>query len=82
MTNPLILSLERDLKNLRSGGERYTISTPTPDQIRARREKLGLSQEKFAQRIGVSVESVRSWESGRRIPGEVNVEKMSTLEKV
>jgi len=30
------------------------------------RERFGISQEVFAERIGVSPETVRSWEQGRR----------------
>lgn len=32
------------------------------------RLRTGLTQESAAERIGVSVESIRAYESGRRIP--------------
>jgi putative transcriptional regulator len=32
------------------------------------REKLGLSQEKFAMMLGISVGTLRNWEQGRRRP--------------
>ena len=32
------------------------------------RKKIGLSQLEFARRIHVSVETVRNWEQGKRIP--------------
>lgn len=32
------------------------------------REKLNLSQEKFASLLDVSVQTLRSWEAGRRNP--------------
>ena len=32
------------------------------------RKRLGLSQVAFAQRIGVSVETIRNWEQGKRCP--------------
>ncbi|HID00997.1 MAG TPA: helix-turn-helix domain-containing protein [Piscirickettsiaceae bacterium] len=32
------------------------------------RRKLGLSQREFAHRIHVSVETVRNWEQGKRVP--------------
>lgn len=36
--------------------------------IKGLRQSLGLSQEAFAQHLGVSVSSVRDWEQGRRSP--------------
>lgn len=38
-----------------------------PD-VRAIREHYGLSQEKFASLIGISVGTLRNWEQGRRRP--------------
>jgi putative transcriptional regulator len=39
-----------------------------PDDIRAIRSKLGLSQSEFALLIGVSVATLQNWEQGRRHP--------------
>ncbi len=36
--------------------------------IRALRERFGLSQPKFAALVGVSVATLRNWEQGRRRP--------------
>lgn len=36
--------------------------------IKPIRQKLGMSQPKFAQSFGFSLDSVRNWESGRRVP--------------
>lgn len=38
-------------------------------QIRAIREKTGLNQFDFADKLGVSRDAVNSWECGRRKPG-------------
>lgn len=38
---------------------------PAPD-VRALRERLGLTREQFALRYGLSVENLRNWEDGRR----------------
>ena len=38
---------------------------PDAKQIR---EELGLSQDQFAQRLGVQVATLRNWEQGRRKP--------------
>lgn len=40
------------------------------DQIKARREQLGISVGELAKRVGVSGQSVRFWESGRSFPGK------------
>jgi DNA-binding transcriptional regulator YiaG len=40
----------------------------TAEQIRELRRSLGMSQEAFAQHLGVSVSSVRDWEQKRRRP--------------
>jgi putative transcriptional regulator len=36
--------------------------------VRALRERLGLTREQFAIRYGLEVETVRNWEAGRREP--------------
>ena len=38
-----------------------------PD-VKAIREKIGVSQSKFASLIGVSVKTLQNWEQGRRQP--------------
>jgi putative transcriptional regulator len=39
-----------------------------PADIRAIRERLGLSQSRFAMLIGISVSTLQNWEQGRRVP--------------
>jgi len=41
---------------------------PSPDDIRAIRQGLGLSQDQFAARFGFSVDTVRNYEQGHRRP--------------
>ena len=36
--------------------------------VKAIREKLGISQEEFAKRLGVSSRTVQNWEFGKKIP--------------
>ncbi len=38
-----------------------------PD-VKSIRQKYGLSQNKFAQLLGISPATLRNWEQGRRIP--------------
>lgn len=40
------------------------------EQIRARREQLGISVNELAGRVGVSAQSIRHWEGGRSFPGK------------
>ena len=41
---------------------------PKPEQVRALRARLGLSQQQFASRFGFSVDAVQQYEQGRRTP--------------
>ncbi len=36
--------------------------------VRQLRDRLGMTQEKFAQMIGVAFSTVNQWENGKRIP--------------
>lgn len=55
-------------------GDADTAPPPTPTEIRAMRERLGLTQSAFASRFGLSVETVRNHEQGHRVPtGPVRV---------
>ena len=51
-------------------GERkgYKVTSPESIDVRELRTKLHLSQGRFADAFGFSVDSVRHWEAGRRIP--------------
>lgn len=46
---------------------RRVYNPPVPD-VKAIRQKLGLSQAAFARRFGFSVRTVQQWEQGRAIP--------------
>jgi putative transcriptional regulator len=47
---------------------RRVLPPPLPDDVRAIRQRLGLSQEQFAGRYGFSVETIRNYEQGHRRP--------------
>jgi putative transcriptional regulator len=42
--------------------------TFSPDEVKAIRAMIGVSQPIFGQFLGVDVKTVRSWEQGRRTP--------------
>ena len=47
--------------------------------IRETRQRLGLSQEKFASKLGVSFQSVNRWENGRTKPIPLALRQIKTL---
>ena len=60
-------------------GERMAIS----DELKAAREKLGLTQPEFAKKLGVPHRSVQDWLYGRRIPKPLTQEGIrSRLKKM
>ncbi len=44
------------------------VDRPTSINVRAVRQKLGLSQSKFAARFGFAAATIRNWEQGRTQP--------------
>lgn len=48
-------------------------------EIKELRNQLGLTQEKFAKRIGVSFMSVNRWEAGATKPSKLAVKAMKVL---
>ena len=46
----------------------YRVHVPPELNVRAVRDKLGLSQEAFAARFGFPIGTMRDWEQGRRGP--------------
>lgn len=39
-----------------------------PNLIKELRDKLGLTQEQFAQKVGVTFSTINNWEKGTRTP--------------
>jgi putative transcriptional regulator len=52
-------------RGVRKPSRTFVIEDPNPKKIR---ERLGLSQSRFASIIGVSVRTLQNWEQGRREP--------------
>ena len=53
----------------------------TPLEIKTIRNKLGVSQEKFAHMIGVSFGTLSRWERGISKPSNLALDKIKTLQK-
>ena len=47
---------------------RYGIHIPADIDVKAIRTRLNMTQEEFAGRFGFSVNTLRHWEQGRRVP--------------
>jgi len=69
ITDELIASMQEAAAIVRGQAEPPRIHLPpdVPD-VRAIRERLGLSRPAFAERFGLAVSAVRDWEQGLRRP--------------
>lgn len=47
--------------------------------IRELRQELGMMQEKFAARLGVTCPTINRWESGRTIPSPLALQKVEEM---
>ena len=52
-----------------------------PKLIKELREALGLTQEQFAQRVGVTYSSVNHWENGKRTPQPFLIRRLLELKQ-
>lgn len=68
MFDELLASVQQ-MDNIVKGKQKPARVTEFPDpEVRAIREKIGLSQQSFALLIGVSKRTLENWEQGRRHP--------------
>lgn len=49
--------------------------------VKALRQRLGLTQEQFAHRLGVTFASVNRWENGQVTPSPLARQKLDALER-
>jgi putative transcriptional regulator len=79
----LMKALKEAEKSARSRSFEGPRIPPSPEELKRIRIELGLSQELFARRLGVSIGTVQSWEIGRRRPGRLTRGLIArTLEEV
>ena len=62
--------------------EKYKIHIPESINVKAIREKMGLSQFSFANQFGLSVYALRNWEQGKRQPDPAARAYLKVIEKV
>jgi putative transcriptional regulator len=74
MTSKVARSIRRGLEQALAyaGGtadkSRYGIHVPADIDVKAIRTKLDMTQQEFAGRFGFSINTLRHWEQGRRVP--------------
>jgi putative transcriptional regulator len=74
MTSKVAESIRRGLEEALAYAEgkpdtsRYGVHIPEEIDVKAIRAKLDMTQEEFAGRFGFSVNTLRHWEQGRRVP--------------
>jgi putative transcriptional regulator len=49
-------------------GKVHRVNVPAEIDVRAIRERLELTQQKFAETFALPLASVRNWEQGKRVP--------------
>jgi len=71
---------EADIAHQTATDEAETMQDAARFSRRVRR-RLGLSQAEFSERIGVSVETIRNWEQGKRCPTGAAKSLLKVLDK-
>ena len=68
MFDELMASVQ-EMDHIVKGKKKASRSAEFPDpEVKAIRERLGISQDRFAVILGVSKRTVENWEQGRRHP--------------
>ena len=60
----------------------YRIHIPENINVKAIREKMGMSQFSFANRFGLSIYTLRNWEQGKRQPDPAARAYLKVIESV
>jgi putative transcriptional regulator len=66
----VIRGLEQALAFIDGTGDesQYRVHIPAEIDVRAIRDRLGITQQEFAVRFGFNINTLRHWEQGRRVP--------------
>ena len=84
LSQPLAFWLEEDIlryhRKNRMKVRRFTMKLP--EKIQRERKKMGLSQEKLAEKIGVSRQAITKWENGLASPELEKIVSLSECFKV
>jgi transcriptional regulator with XRE-family HTH domain len=55
------------------------IESDIPKLVKELRERLGLTQEQFAQKVGTTFSTVNHWENGKRMPQPFFIRRLLEL---
>lgn len=69
MSNMILTSLKEAASELRARRRKGFAQKFGSGRIKKVRAELGLTQKQFAVSVGVSIQTVRTWEQGRSAPG-------------
>jgi putative transcriptional regulator len=64
-----------------SRGKASVVSVPHPLDVRAIRNRQGLTQKAFAEKYGFSASTLRNWEQGHRAPTGASRVLLLVIEK-
>ncbi len=62
-------------------GTSYTVKVPHPLDVRAIRERQGLTQKAFAEKYGFPLATLRNWEQGYRAPSGASRNFLLVIER-
>jgi putative transcriptional regulator len=71
--------LSSDKQPTKLGDAELTQNTDPAPLIRELRARLGLTQEKFAARLGVTLPTINRWENGRAKPSPLAIQTLREL---
>ena len=57
------------------------VHIPAPIDVKRIRRKLGLTQAAFANAYGLSLDAVKNWETGRRVPDRSATTLLTVIER-
>lgn len=67
-TRNLAQEILDSIEEIKSGDTARVHVLISPDEIKATRERIGISQSAFAAMLNVSIRTLQAWEQGRRQP--------------
>jgi putative transcriptional regulator len=59
----------------------YAVHIPDAINVKRIRGKLGLTQSAFADAYGLSLDAVKNWETGRRVPDKSAATLLAVIDK-
>ena len=78
---PRVDDLHRLAAELRGYGFALAAIARQPVEVRALRDRLGLTQEQFALNYGLELDAVRNWEHGRREPDRAAKSYLAAIDR-